>query len=233
MIEIKNEIENNDNQENSMTNPGIINDSRSSSQQINLSINNMDQPLINNNNIPNQNRNLIPLANPNSMYPQQNSFNIPRPFSNNERNRPINYVPRPFSNNERNRPINYVPRPFSNSERNRPINNVPRPFSNSERNGFNDIQNYNNLPQNGQQNGINSNNNIRENQNNNGSNNNSQGNYQVQLPQQYNNNPSRNLHKFNRTFILRNFAISCGTFIVCLAIATFSLYIFYRSNFYY
>ena len=200
MIEIKNEIENNDNQENSMTNPGIINDSRSSSQQINLSINNMDQPLINNNNIPNQNRNLIPLANPNSMYPQQNSFNIPRPFSNNERNRPFNYVPRPFINNERNR--------YNNN-----------------------IENYNNFPQNRQQNGINANNNnIRENQNNN----NSQSNYQVQIPPQYNiNNPSHNLHKFNRAFILRNFGISCGTFIICLAIATFILYVGYRSNIYY
>ena len=199
-------IENNEIQENNMTNQsisaGIINDSRSSSQQINLSLNNMDQPLINNNNISNTNRNQIPLTNLNSMYPQQNSFNIPRPFINNERNRPINYVPRPFSNNERNR--------------------------------YNNIQNYNILPQNEQQNGINVNNNFRENQNNNGPNNNSQRNYQVQLPPQYNNNnPTRNLHKFNRAFILRNFGISCGTFLVCLSIASFFMYITYRANIYY
>ena len=205
MIEIKNEIENNnENQENSImtnqsVNVGVINDSRSSSQQINLSSNNIDQPLINNiNNIQSyQNINQIHFNNLYSDYPPQKSFNVPRPFSNNERNRYYNR------------------------------------------------QNYNIFPQNGQQNLINVDNNIINNQNNNGPNNiinnqnnngpnnNSQRNYQVQLPPQYNNsNPSHNLKKFNRTFILRNFGISCGTFIVCLFIASCFMYIIYRANFY-
>ena len=67
---------------------GIINDSRSSSQQINLSTNNVDQPLINNN-INNFQNIQIPLNNIDRMYPPQISFNIPRPFSNNEGNRHI------------------------------------------------------------------------------------------------------------------------------------------------
>ena len=188
MLEIKNE--NNENQENSImtnqsVNVGIINDSRSSSQQINLSSNNIDQPLINNNS--NNIQNPIPMHSLNNMYPQQNSFLITRPFSNNERNR------------------------------------------------YNNVQNYNIFPQNIQQNRINANNNIRENQNNNGPNYNSQNNYQVQIPPEYNDsNPSRNLHKFNRIFILRNFGISCGTFIVCFFIASLFMYIVYRANnFYY
>ena len=160
---------NNENQESSIISndnitSGIINDSRSSSQQLNQSTNNINQPLINNN-INNFQNIQIPLNNIDSMYPPQRSFNIPRPFSNNERNR-------------------YIVG-----------------------------QNYNN-------------------QNNNGTYNNSQMNYQVQLPQQYNNNISGNLHKFNRTFFLRNFGISCGTFIVCFFFASALFYLVFRANYY-